>query len=232
MRLIQKFLAPAVILICGVLVLGACSPDPDPVIPTDKVKITNIPAEMFRTDDVSSIDVKEPTFKVFVQLSNAQIASESQPGLGKAIMPATKESNGTYTVTIEELFEQDNVTPWVSENYAFASVIICPANVEDIFDIDMKAGVKGPSNSSSTIEINWATLTYSRTNFLAMEGFIDGIENYMRLYYGIDKANTSYPDEGVIRLDRAGVGPGPHVTGTVEPPPLTLKASNFKPDSN
>ena len=229
MTVIQKKVFPVLLLLCVVLAMGACSPDSHPLIPTERIVIKNIPAEMFRTKDGYD-NTKFPTFKVFVQLSNTQDPDTSSPGLGKATLTegGKLEADGTYTVTIENLVDQDG-NAWKTTNWAYESVIISRETVNDIFDIDIKVGMKGPSSSSSTVEFNWTSGLLGRITLLNMP---NGIDNYIRIYDGKDK---TIPKEGVIWLDyKEGEDSGNNINyikGAVATP-VDLRKEDFKAGSN
>ena len=169
MNCIQKKVLSGLIIICAVLVLGACSPEPDKTVPTEVMVITNIPANVLRTEKNSNDTVGRPTFKVYVQLSAGMTASAGYAAMGDVIVSPAEGS--TVTATITNFIGPDG-NPWKGVNWANQCVVISPQTVDDIFDIDAKAGMSGPT-ASSTVVLDW--------NMMFPKTFIKE-EDYKKLY--------------------------------------------------
>lgn len=193
MSLIQKKVFCILILLCTVLVLGACSPDPDPVVPTTTIVIKNIPASILNTKNGSTDITGKPTFKVYVQLSSGITADSVSTAMGDVEVTAADKSGDWVTVTIPvykpknnrpatdsltEAHKPDTTKPNDSTTWSGVAVVISPEAVKDIFDIDCKVGY-GSSSSSSTVTFDWTTNLKTKT---LMNVGADGIDNYKRIY--------------------------------------------------
>ena len=229
-RLHNRFFLGLMIL-CAIAAFSACKPDPDPKIPTARVVIKNIPATMFRTNEKPPTLTAESTFKVFVQLSNTMTPDTSFPGLGKALVSSgTLNALGKYDVTIDVLRDY-NGNPWVSDNWTYGSIIISPENVTDIFDMDMRALIGGPIETSSTVVFDWGT-SMPKTNMFDFS-MIDPVDNYIRLFNGrleVGQIGTIIQNrEGVIRIDiEQGIAAGDDTDYIKGDPPIPLNSTISK----
>ena len=212
MNSVLKKVLSCITILCAVLVLEACSPDADSTAKTEVIVIKNIPAIMFRTDSDQKID-GEPTYKVYVQLADSMDADKAHAILGEVDKTDTsrfKEADGRITATIEL------ASP--SSKWLYHSVVIRPKEVKDIYDIDIKAGMSGPS-TSSTVVLDWKDPLprMMPKDFMNMGGkgtiLVDGKEydgvNYSGIYrykrlYGLETFT-----DGVIGIEeRNETNPG------------------------
>ena len=202
---IQKKGLCSLAILCAVLALGACSPDPDSLMPTDTVVIQNIPAVIASTATAASIVLypgiqsENNLFKVYVQLSKGMDANAGSVAEGSYLVTPADITNGKATVSIP-LYVYGTDTPYSGTNWANIAVVISPQNVNYIFDIDCKVTMSQPSSSSSTVSFNWDKLLSKK--LMAPYDFCS--------LYG----NDEYP--GVIRGDKA---PGGDLSGTMNDPP-------------
>ena len=209
------------VVLSAALTMGACSPEPESTVPTKTIVIKNIPPKIKNTASQNYVDdhigydntKEKDTFKVYLQLSAGMTADAGYAAMGEALISEAEEAtDGTYTVTIN--LEKPKGTPWSGDNWANESVIISPETVDDIFEIDVKVGMIGPSTSSSTVVFNWNGLLEKKKMELAPGG--NTIENYKRLY-----GNKSVANEGVIMNDI-------DIGGLKNNPPANLKWDDFK----
>ena len=203
---IQKAIFSGLIIFCAAMVLGACSPDPDPTYSTDKIEIKNIPTKIPRSQkpkegEPDTITYKD-TFKVYIQLSTGINDDSGNVALGVyKIDPAIDkpQADGTYTITID-LYKPDKVeywkldktrdSRWSGTDWSSIAIVMSPEEVTDIFDIDAKAALSGPSDSSSTV-----TLDLDGNGTLIFQKKLIGLVNYQRLY------GMKGFDDGVIVTD-------------------------------
>jgi len=179
-----------------VLALSTCSPGSDSTVPTERIVITKVPVDIYRT----VADEKDPTYgnnqpiyKVYVQLSKYMTADAGSVAMGEAVVTPDPGAQ-TCTVSIP-LFIPDttipNTVPYKGTNWSNIAVVISPQWVNDIYDIDAKVkGLSGPS-SSSTVTYAWGDLWSKKTMLMSS----DGIESYLRLYG--EKAH----EDGVVVTD-------------------------------
>ena len=175
----QKKAAAAMLIFCAVLFLGACSPDPETTVPTEQIVIKNIPLQVERTK--IGEDTLEDTFKVYVQLSAGMSSASGYSAKGDAKADDFVQSDSTITATIHNLKDKDG-NNWKGKNWANLCVVISPETVIDIFDIDVKVGMKGPG-SSSTVVVDWELLW--QKSLMDMAPGADGISDYKLLYNDI-----------------------------------------------
>ena len=169
----QKKVTAGLVILCAVLVLGACAPEPDSTAPTMSIIILNVPANVIRTGGTPG---SAPLYKVYVQLSAGMTASAGYAALGDAKDGnLTLQSNGTYMATINNL----KGPGWLGTNWANQCVIICPDTVDDIYDIDAKVGMTGPTTSSIVV-FDWKALMSKQK--MDMSPDKKGVENYKQLY--------------------------------------------------
>lgn len=182
-------------------VMAACSPNPDTRVPTQTIVIKNIPATIYNTDnrEGSAEDiVGKPLFKVFVQLSNYSDANHDYSALGDVEVSGDEGKSGsgnTYTLAIDN-FKDPHGESWSGTNWTYLSVVISPEDVDDvdgIFDIDIKAGIAGASDSS-TVSLDWNNLL-PKINMKYYPNEETGIRNYKRLYGFVGRT------DGVIITD-------------------------------
>ena len=177
-------------ILCVALGMGACSPSPDTTLPTERIKITNIPAKIYRTEAALTTPAQKDTFKVYVQFSKGMTAADGSVAMGEIEVDPEKESTdgtytlsedgSTYTVTID-LFIPDTDIPYKSTSWSNIAVVISPEEVNDIFDIDAKAASKllggmQTSSSSSTVTLAWGNMLSKKAIMLY------SVEDYLRLY--------------------------------------------------
>ena len=185
MNNIQRKVLSGLIILCAVLAFATCSPDPDPKVPTEAIVITSIPVEIQRTQ--IGVTGSKATYKVYVQLSAGRTAGDSYVAKGEAVIDPTDITDGKITITFDNLEDRDGNSPWSGTNWANICVVISPDTVADIFDIDAKVNLAGPSSSSSTVVFNWEGM---------MSKTFMGIENYKELY---GKKDSPLP--GIITHD-------------------------------
>lgn len=177
MRILQNYVFPAFLSFCAVFIMAACSPDDDTKIPTTTIIISGVPQTMIRTIADSSganYDRSAPTYKAYVQLSAGTTASAGAVASGEALV-----KNSTVTIKLNKA-----VVAW--SNMAF---VICPEKVDDIFDIDAKASMSGPSDSP-IVHVDWRAML--PRSMLALSG---GVANYRQLY------GEAGDGRGVVVLD-------------------------------
>ena len=174
-------LASGLFILCMTLVLSACPPEVDSIIPLQTVVIKKIPLEICRTEVADTSNTKHPTFRVYIQLSDGFTAKAKGIALGYATLGDPKsrlvEENGTYTAIITNL-EGDE---WDGKTWATVAVIISPEFVEDIYDIDFKAGYGG-SSTTGTVNMSWKEKLLSKHAMVMFSGAKAGMENLRRLY--------------------------------------------------
>ena len=229
MSLLQNKILSGFSILCAALVLGACSPSPSTVLPTERIMITGVPATITRTEAVLATPPSLPTFKVYVQLSSGMTADAGSVAMGSVeVTPEDISADGkTCTVTID-LFKpdpntsylMDPDTPYQGNNWSNIAVVISPATVADIYDIDAKAASKAlgggiqQSSSSTTVTLHWKNLMPKS----AMMNFSPThVESYLRLY-----GEKGYPD-GVIATDDGIAG-----TRTRADPAVITSSNMFK----
>ena len=199
MSVTQKKVFSALILLCAVLVFGACSPGSDPVVPTTTVIIKNIPATILNTKYDSIDEAGLATFKVYVQLSSGITANAVSTAMGDVKVKDPEfailsDDEKTYTVTIPVYRPINNTPPYEEDSLAHkpdldrpndsvkwsgVAVVISPEFVENIFDIDSKVGFSSPS-SNSTVTFDWKKLMSKK--FMDAQKGADGLDNYKRIY--------------------------------------------------
>jgi len=192
MKAAQKIVISGLIIFCTVLMFASCSPDAQTAVPTNTIVIKNIPDVIFPTEANVADPISQPTYKVYVQLSKYMDADHGYTAKGEAKVADLVPENHKYTVTITDLKDPEG-NPWSGADWLYESVVITPQVVNDIFDIDAKVGMIGPS-TSSTVTFYWNSLLFKTSMDLAPGG--NGIDSYKRLY-----GTNAHPYEGVILLD-------------------------------
>ena len=197
MNFYQKKLFSGLFFITAVLVLGACSPDPDPIVPLKTLKITNIPNTVIRTEKANEEDKEgAPLWKVYVQCSRGLTDDAGNVALGETKVTETakavKSSDGkTWTITID-LFVPDPDEYWIlhgdEEPYentqqTQTAIMIAPKKVDTVYDISIRAGYVVPG-SNSTVTFDWEDMI-KRDFLMGYPSPEAGEKNYKRLY-GMD----------------------------------------------
>ena len=199
MSLAQKKVLFGFAVLSLVFGLTTCSPEADSTVPTNAIQIINIPAKIYRTNK-DNVSAYGSFFKVYVQLSANMTTNvaKGEGGLSEAVSgeePDIAEydaASDTYTVTIH-LKKPNGVDNYEDTNWKFMVVVISPATVNDIFDIDARAGYAGPT-TSPTVVFNWNLNPPKTLSKMAMS-----IEDYEQLYRG-DPLHPEY-EYGLIKLD-------------------------------
>jgi len=200
---LKKILSGSVVF-CIVLAFSACSPNVDQPVPTQYIKITNIPETITNSNKEDPPITPPPAFKmVYVQLSkgfSATAGSVAKGEMGVQECDHVLGSNGkyTYTATIP-LFDPDTNGPFNSTNWSNLAIIISPFDTDNpspgtpeaIFSIDSKASMSGPSSSSSTVTIKWDNPQ------LYSKNWIHPID-YLKLFLGLIMGDTAFSDLNTI----------------------------------
>jgi len=218
MNFYQKKIVSGLFLIIAVLVIGACSPDPDPIVPLKALKITNIPNTVIRTEKANET-AKEGAdlWKVYVQCSKGYTDDAENVALGETKVTDTENAvydavSDTWTITID-LFVPDPAEYWVlhkgvdlpyeNSQQTQTAIMIAPKKVNEIYDISIRAGYVVPNSTSSTVTFNWENPSemFRRQFIMSYPSPLAGEKNYKRLYgmAGVD-------DEGNPIVDGAVVG--------------------------
>ena len=216
MNFYQKKIVSGLFLIIAVLVIGACSPDPDPIIPVKALKITNIPKTVIRTEKANET-AKEGAdlWKVYVQCSRGYTDDAENVALGETKFNDTENviynaANDTYTITIN-LFVPDPDEYWVlhdedlpyeNSQQTQTAIMIAPMKVDTIYDISIRAGYVEPDSTSSTVTFNWENPSemLRRQLIMSYPSPVAGEKNYKRLYgmAGLDDKGNPIVDGAVV----------------------------------
>ena len=207
MNSIQKKLVYVVVILSVVFAMGACT-EPDPIVPTERIVIKNIPREIYQSwnsaisfpyasEYLIGTNEKKPVFKVYLQLSDAMDEFASNPAEGEMALE-TAESEGllkitgnTFTITIplttpltEARYDGGNgITTHdlvSTAKWSNIALIICPDPVDTIFDIDAKMAIKGPTSSPDVV-FDWKKM-YTKNYMTSFVTDELGTTNYKQLY--------------------------------------------------
>jgi len=191
---IQSRILVSLIIISCALILGACSPDPDPKIPTNTIVITNIPARIInsKVDD----DGEKPLWKVYVQLSVGMTATAGAVAEGRHTLVSSDFSTDGKTATVTIPLHEAAVPPdapysgelFSGTGWANIALVISPENVTNIFDVDARVSRSGPSSSSETVTFDWKRMWDKKmmtiTDYRHLYGSGDGDGEYIGVVAG------------------------------------------------
>jgi len=184
MTLVRKAVICGLVFLVVILASGAGQHEGG-AVPTTTIEIINVPVTLFRTESGAGDSAKKAVYKVYVQLSDGFTSKARDIALGSAVVNplAAEKESGFMTVRISDWYSRDN--NYTGTNWAAAAILISPKEVDDIFDIDVKA-YKGSAGASATVTIDWKKLI-SKHTMVNLGGFVgisseQGIENLRRLY--------------------------------------------------